>query len=122
MGFSNLAISDARQLLKIASLQMDRIAQLKAFLAESPADSFLRHALALEYIKINDDRSAREAFETLLANDPKYVGSYYHLGKLLERLGEQDAAIAAYEKGMEVAREVRDMHAYNELQAAREDL
>lgn len=101
---------------------MDRISQLKAFLADSPQDSFLQHALALEYIKINDDRSARNAFEALLANDPKYVGSYYHLGKLLERLGEQDAAIAVYEKGMEVAREIRDMHAYNELQAAREDL
>lgn len=101
---------------------MDRISQLKAFLADSPQDSFLQHALALEYIKINDDRSARSAFEALLANDPKYVGSYYHLGKLLERLGEQNAAIAVYEKGMEVAREARDMHAYNELQAAREDL
>ncbi|RPD39776.1 tetratricopeptide repeat protein [Chitinophaga barathri] len=101
---------------------MDRITQLKAYLADSPADSFLRHALALEYIKINDDQSAREVFETLLANDPAYVGSYYHLGKLLERLGDQDAAIAAYEKGMDVAREVKEMHAYNELQAAREDL
>ncbi len=101
---------------------MDRISQLKAFLADSPQDSFLRHALALEYIKINDDGNARAAFEALLADDPRYVGSYYHLGKLLERLGEQDAAIAAYEKGMEVAREVKDMHAYNELQAAREDL
>ncbi|MBO9154302.1 tetratricopeptide repeat protein [Chitinophaga sp. GCM10012297] len=101
---------------------MDRISRLQAFLADSPQDSFLQHALALEYIKINDDRSARGVFEALLANDPKYVGSYYHLGKLLERMGEQDAAIAAYEKGMEVAREIRDMHAYNELQAAREDL
>ena len=101
---------------------MDRITQLKAYLAESPKDSFLQHALALEYIKTGDDQSARQTFETLLANDPGYVGSYYHLGKLLEKLGEQDAAIAAYEKGMEVAREVKDMHAYNELQAAREDL
>ena len=101
---------------------MDRISQLKTFLADSPRDSFLRHALALEYIKINDDLNARAAFEALLADDPQYVGSYYHLGKLLEKLGEQNAAIAAYEKGMEVAREVKDMHAYNELQAAREDL
>ncbi len=101
---------------------MDRIAQLKAFLEDSPNDSFLQHALALEYIKLNDDAAARGVFEALLAREPGYVGSYYHLGRLLERTGERDAAIAVYEKGMSVAREARDMHAYNELQAAYEDL
>lgn len=101
---------------------MDRIAQIKSFLESSPADSFLLHALALEYVKASNDAAARETFERLLAADPHYVGSYYHLGKTLERLGERDAASAAYEKGMEVARQLRDMHAYNELQAAHEDL
>ncbi|WP_343704776.1 tetratricopeptide repeat protein [Chitinophaga sp.] len=101
---------------------MDRIAQLKAFLESSPGDSFLQHALALEYIKLKDDATARGIFEALLEKEPGYVGSYYHLGRLLERTGERDAAIAVYEKGMSVAREARDMHAYNELQAAHEDL
>ena len=73
---------------------MDRIAQLKAFLEDSPGDSFLQHALALEYIKLNDDAAARGVFEALLAREPGYVGSYYHLGRLLERTGERDAAIA----------------------------
>jgi hypothetical protein len=31
---------------------MDRIEKLKTFLMSSPADSFLQHALALEYIKM----------------------------------------------------------------------
>lgn len=101
---------------------MDRIAQLKAFLESSPNDGFLQHALALEYIKLNDDAAARGVFEALLARDPGYVGSYYHLARLLERAGERDAALAVYEKGMTAAREARDMHAYNELQAAYEDL
>lgn len=101
---------------------MDRIAQLKAFLESSPQDSFLKHALALEYIKIQEDGKAREVFEELLEKEPTYVGSYYHLGKLLERTGETEAAIAVYEKGMYIAREEKDMHAYNELQAAHEDL
>lgn len=101
---------------------MDRIAQLRAFLESSPNDSFLQHALALEYIKLNDDATARKVFETLLEKEPGYVGSYYHLGRLLERTGERPAALAVYEKGMSVAREARDMHAYNELQAAYEDL
>ena len=101
---------------------MDRIAQIKAFLENSPNDSFLKHALALEYIKQQNDAAAKDIFEELLAAEPGYVGSYYHLGKLLERNGERDAAIATYEKGMLVAKEAKDMHAYNELQAAFEDL
>ncbi|HEU4552982.1 MAG TPA: hypothetical protein VFS25_09110 [Chitinophaga sp.] len=101
---------------------MDRISKLKAFLESSPDDSFLKHALALEYIKLEDDAAARALFEELLQHEPSYVGSYYHLGKLLERAGEQELAAATYEKGMAMAREAKDKHAYNELQAAYEDL
>jgi Tfp pilus assembly protein PilF len=101
---------------------MDRISKLKAFLESSPDDSFLKHALALEYIKLNDDVTARRLFEELLQHEPGYVGSYYHLGKLLERAGEQALAGNTYEKGMAIAKETKDMHAYNELQAAYEDL
>ncbi|MEQ1678118.1 MAG: hypothetical protein ABL876_15530, partial [Chitinophagaceae bacterium] len=64
---------------------MDRISKLKEFLAASPADSFLQHALALEYIKLGDDEQARGLFEEILNREPGYIGSYYHLAKLLER-------------------------------------
>ena len=101
---------------------MDRISKLKAFLESSPEDSFLKHALALEYIKLNDDDAARRLFEEVLEHEPGYIGSYYHLGKLLERAGEQDKAGNIYEKGMAAAKAAKDMHAYNELQAAYEDL
>ncbi|HEU4901258.1 MAG TPA: hypothetical protein VFT06_00665 [Flavisolibacter sp.] len=50
------------------------------------------------------------------------MGSYYHLAKLLERQGQSEAAIAVYEKGLQVAKQAGDRHAYNELQAAYEDL
>ena len=101
---------------------MERIEKLKAFLRATPADSFLQHALALEYIKIGDDGSARILFEEILRRDHNYVGSYYHLAKLLERTGEQELAIQWYEKGMAAAKEAGDQHAYNELQMAYEDL
>lgn len=101
---------------------MDKIAQIKQFLAATPNDSFLKHALALEYIKLNDDVTARQLFEELLAHDPGYVGSYYHLGKLLERAGDNAAAISTYEKGMAMAKAGNERHAYNELQSAYEDL
>jgi tetratricopeptide (TPR) repeat protein len=101
---------------------MEKIEKLEAFLAQNPADSFVQHALALEYIKLGRDDEARTLFESLLARDEKYVGSYYHLGKLLERMNNRDGAVACYKKGMKVAKEVGDGHAYNELQAANEDL
>jgi tetratricopeptide (TPR) repeat protein len=101
---------------------MDRIAKLKEFLQANPADSFVQHALALEYVKLNDEEKARELFEAILERDPDYVGSYYHLAKLFERIDEREKAIEWYEKGMKKAKEKGDQHAYNELQSAYEDL
>ena len=100
----------------------ERIEKLKEFLKANPTDCFLNHALALEYVKLGNDDQARKLFETNLQNDASYVGSYYHLGKLLERVGAQQEAITVYENGMKVAKEAKDMHSYNELQGAYEDL
>ena len=40
-----------------------RIEKLQEFLKATPADCFLNHALALEYVKIGDEESARKYFE-----------------------------------------------------------
>ncbi|HLO69502.1 MAG TPA: hypothetical protein VK167_01450 [Flavipsychrobacter sp.] len=100
----------------------DRIEKLKAFLNDTPNDCFLNHALALEYIKLGDDTEAKLLFEKNIGTDVNYVATYYHLGKLLERVGEQEGAIKIYEQGMAVAKTVGDNHSYNELQGAYEDL
>ena len=100
----------------------ERIDRLKAFLKESPDDPFLNHALALEYVKLEQDNEARQYFENNLVTTPDYVATYYHLAKLLERVGEQQQAIDIYERGMQVAKTAGDMHTYNELQGAYEDL
>lgn len=101
---------------------MNRINKLKEYLTTSPADSFLQHALALEYIKIGEDDEARKLFENILEREPTYVGTYYHLAKLLERTGHNEEAVQWYEKGMAAAKQAGDQHSYNELQAAYEDL
>jgi len=101
---------------------MDRITKLKEFLQANPRDSFLKHALALEYVKVGDDKTAREIFEEILTQDPGYIGSYYHLAKLLERTGDTNAAILWYEKGMEAAKKAGDNHAFGELRSAYEEL
>src|ERR1044072_2449707 len=101
---------------------MNRIEKLLELLQQMPGDNFLNHALALEYIKLGNDNDAKHLFESILNNSPEYIGSYYHLGKLLERNDETDKAIACYENGMKQAKLANDQHAYNELQAAYEDL
>ena len=101
---------------------MNRIEKLKEFLEKDPADSFVRHALALEYVKLGDVSVARQIWEELLAQDPAAVGSYYHLGKLLEGLGENARALEWYRRGMEAAKAAGEKRAYNELQGAYDEL
>jgi len=101
---------------------MDRIEKLKEYLKSAQKDSFLQHALALEYIKSGNDDEARKLFVEILLREPTYIGSYYHLAKLLERTGETDKAIKIYEKGMQEAKRTGDNHSYNELQGAYEEI
>lgn len=101
---------------------MERINKLLEFLTVTPKDNFLRHALALEYIKLGETLKARILFTEILTESPTYIGSYYHLAKLLESLEDTTLAIHYYEKGMEEAKKAKDNHTYNELQAAYEDL
>ena len=100
----------------------ERIQKLKDFLLKQPDDSFLQHALALEYVKLEQDTEARRLFENILEKDAGYVGSYYHLGRLLERAGETQAAIDTYERGVAAAKAAGDNHAKSELQMALDDL
>jgi Tfp pilus assembly protein PilF len=100
----------------------DRIEKIKAMLLENPEDNFLSHALALEYCKLGDDTTARQLFERILQRDPGYVGTYYHLAKLLERMQHTNDAINVYQQGMQQALKTGDRHAYNELRSAYEEL
>ncbi len=101
---------------------MERIEKLQKMLVSEPADPFLMHALALEHIKAGNDPAAERLFIEILSRNPGYVGSYYHLGRLLERNGRLNDAMEWYEKGMKTAREQGDGHSYNELQTALEDI
>ena len=101
---------------------MDRVNKLREFLQANPGDSFLKHALALEFIKAGNDGEARGLFEEIVLREPAYIGTYYHLAKLLERTGEEKEAIKVYEKGMEEAKKAGDNHAYGELRGAWEEL
>jgi tetratricopeptide (TPR) repeat protein len=95
-----------------------KLEQLHDFLKETPLDPFLHYALANEYQKLGNEEEALTRFVALTEQFPDYTGTYYHLGKLLEKLNRKEEAISYYEKGMAVAQSKRNMHALNELRGA----
>jgi predicted Zn-dependent protease len=97
---------------------MHRLAALLDFHRDDPGDPFTRFALAQEYLKVGDDAQALSFFEGLVLDHPDYVGTYYHLGKLYERLGRAGAAVEAYRAGVAAATRANDLHARSELQGA----
>jgi Tfp pilus assembly protein PilF len=61
---------------------MERIEKIKEMLAANPSDSFLLHALGLEYIKIGELNLAKQSFERVLVSNLNYIGTYYNLAKV----------------------------------------
>jgi len=100
-------------------MSVDRLAQLQSFYEDDPEDPFTRFALAQEHLKNDNVEKALSFFEELVETDPDYVGTYYHLGKLYERLDRKDDALATYEQGIDVAREQKDQKNLSELQDAK---
>ena len=103
-------------------MSSNRLKQLYQFLKERPEDEFLLFAIAKEYEKLRNEEKAEKYYLNLQENHPSYVGTYYHLGKLYERSEDFDQATEVYEKGMKVAEEVGDKHAFGELRGAHEML
>ena len=98
-------------------MKNNRLEKLLQFLAEDPNDPFTLYALATEYKKEDNDK-ALVYFEKLLVDHKNYVGTYYHAAALYDELGDKDSAKITYQKGMKVAREAGNMHAFSELQGA----
>jgi len=101
---------------------MNRIDILTGFLQQDPNDSFSRYALALEYIKAGQTDAARREFETVLANDPAYVATYYQLGQFYRTMGLKHEAEKTYRAGIVVASKAADAHTQSELEGALESL
>ena len=97
---------------------MERIEKLRSFIAADSNDLFSRHALAMELVKLGKLEMAVIELEAILILDENYIGSYYHLGKLFEKLSSFDKALHIYEKGISVARYLHKQHELRELQGA----
>lgn len=101
---------------------MNRLEQLLQFHSENPGDPFIRYCLALEYDKNGNADEALRYFEELISTNEQYTATYYHLGKLYEKLKRKDDAEKIYSKGLQITQSLKDMHAYSELLNAKNEL
>lgn len=99
-------------------MHTERLTQLFSFLEIDPKDSFTLYSIAYEYLQNDEWDLAIEYFERLKNLHPDYVGTYYHLGKTLERIGKQEKAIAIYREGMVQAQKKKAFQPLSELQGA----
>lgn len=95
-----------------------KIKKLAGFVKKNPADSFSKFALALELMKKNEVSKSRVLFESILKQDPDYLGVYFHLGKLYEGLDMKEQALSLYRKGVELARRQNNQRTEAELKDA----
>jgi Flp pilus assembly protein TadD len=101
---------------------MDRIEQLRGFLASQPDQPFPRYALALELKGKGDVAAAVSELQDLLRRAPDYLAAYLQLGMILQSLGRDADARQTLVAGQEVARKKGDTHALSELTSALEAL
>jgi predicted Zn-dependent protease len=97
---------------------VNKIDQLQEFLKENPKDTFLRYALALEYVKDNEINLAITIFEELILNDPQYLATYFQFGQLLAELGQNIRAELVFKNGIEIAKLQNNLKTCQELEQA----
>ncbi len=101
---------------------MDRAEQLKKFITAQPDQPFPRYALALELKGKGDAAGAAAELQELVRLAPDYLAAYLQLGMLLQLLGRNDEARAAFQSGQELARKKGDGKTLSELTSALETL
>lgn len=100
----------------------ERLESLLDLMKESPKDGFLLFAVAKEYEGSGELDKAIEYYERLRTIDHEYVGLYYHLAALYAELEMEDKALTIYDKGIEIAERMHDLHALSELKGAKFNL
>ena len=93
---------------------MDR-GKLEQMLATGTDNVMLRYALASELVKAGLAGEAVTHLERALEMAPDHSASWKLLGKTLAASGETARAVEAYEKGIAVAEQKKDIQAVKEM-------
>lgn len=94
---------------------MSRREQLETMLADSPNDTFLRYALAMELDNDQEHERSLELHQGLIADEPPYVPSFFMSGQQLVRLDRIEEARDLLTQGIVVAKSQGDLHAAGEM-------
>ncbi|MGB2499010.1 MAG: hypothetical protein ACPIA2_04910 [Mariniblastus sp.] len=94
---------------------MTRREQLESMLADSPEDTFLRYALAMELESEGENERSLSLHQGLIADEPPYVPSFFMSGQQLADLDRTDEAIEILRQGIEQAGLQGDDHAKAEM-------
>jgi predicted Zn-dependent protease len=89
--------------------------KLEAMLVDAPEDSFLHYALAMDDAGTGQVTLAIDRLRGIVTRDPKYIPTYFQLGKLLIDAGDDDAGKSVLESGIGVAEAAGDDHAADEM-------
>ena len=92
------------------------IANLEKVLAAGRDDALLRFSLGNEYLKLNDPAAAAQHLSQAVHHDPAYSAAWKLLGRALAECGRLQEALAAYQRGVEVAEKKGDKQAAKEMQ------
>lgn len=96
---------------------MSRREQLESMLADSPDDTFLRYALAMELENEEEHERSLNLHRGLMDESPPYVPSFFMSGQQLADLDRIDEAKQTLEQGIAHAEEQGDQHAVAEMRA-----
>jgi Tfp pilus assembly protein PilF len=91
------------------------IPQLEKLLGTPRDGALLRYSLGLEYAKAGDNDKAAQYLRDAVERDPLYSAAWKMLGKTLSEAGKPEAALAAFTRGIEAAKQKGDRQAEKEM-------
>ena len=98
-------------------MQNNRLEKLQEMLAETPKDIFLNYALAIEYKGLSQYENALNQLNTVFLLDENHVPNLYQLGVFWMEKSENDKALLYLEKGLQIAKQKKELKTANEFQA-----
>lgn len=103
-------------------MRAQRLEKLLEMHAENPAESFVLYALGMEYLGVNQLDEAALFFERCIVADPQNISTYYQLGLLNYRIGQEAKALVYLERGISLIDPTKEKKTYLEFKSLMEEI
>ena len=94
---------------------MSRREQIESMLKDSPDDTFLQYALAMELKSEGQHEPSLKLFGELMVSDPPHVPAFFMAGQQLAGLDRIEEAQQILKQGIEQANQQGNAHASGEM-------